>query len=138
MILLIMHPGWSMWPGYILGALTVSGDCGYSDRFLGLVIPVALLLMLVLRLFRPNFRTRVLLVILAAGCWLIYLAPMILLRPPWSAMFPVGLADLDWFQEAVETIDFGRSRIVSFMLILTILCILFYLPWPRRREPNAV
>ena len=64
--LVLVHPGWPLWPIYRSGILAVSSDCGYSDRFFSVAVVLVLIGTLAIRVFRPDFRLRLYLVVLAS------------------------------------------------------------------------
>src|SRR5947209_15232309 len=79
--LVLLHPGWRMWPSFGSGVLVVSSDCGYSDRFVSVAIVAVLVGVLLLLVFRPDFSRQLFLVVLAAICWQLYLATWLIWHP---------------------------------------------------------
>jgi hypothetical protein len=134
-VVVLVHPGWTLWPIYRTGMLEVSSDCGYSDRFFSVAVVVVLIGTLAIRVLRPDFRLRLFLLVLAGTSWWVYFAVSIYWHRgmiPWTLPPNAFLAIIFSSEPVIVFTTADGATLLRYSLVLSVAALLLHRPWQRQ------
>lgn len=133
---LVLHPAWRLsYEEVFHGWRAASSDCGYGNRFFSVALLLTTAAVMVLVLCRSTISRRLFLLVLASGCWLIYIGNLLFWRIDlFRSEIPLAFSASTFVQELIMAVDFAQTRLIRYAFCLTVICAALYtMEWKAKK-----